>query len=239
MHKLLITGVGRSGTLWMSNVFRELGIASRHESSFTPFRNDLELSGTVVEISWLAAPFLDQLPATTRSAVLLRHPDQVAESYLRIGFFSATNDWFPYRTGRKIASNFPSTLGRRVPPQRPDYHDFLKAHDMPAVTSSDPWLCAYDHWLQWNLSIDALRRGLPILRTGHVAAVQVRGLLDWIGEPRSIDEIERALRDRGVDRNHKVRLQRRVSDRRSRAALEKRSDCLHLYERLSEVSGAV
>jgi hypothetical protein len=239
VNKLLITGVGRSGTLWMSNVFRELGITSMHESSFTPFRNDLNLSGTVVETSWLAAPFLDKLPANTRIAVLVRHPDQVAESYLRIGFFSATNDWFPYRTGRKVASNFPSTLGRRIPPQRPDYHDFLKALDMPAVTSSDPWLCAYNHWLQWNLSIDALGRGLPILLTGRVAAAQVRGLLDWIGEPRSLDDIERALRDRGADRNRKVRLQRSVSDRRSRAALERRSDCLDLFERLSEVSGAV
>lgn len=59
--KVVITGCGRSGTQWMANVLSFLGLRVRHENAF---RSDSQVhlwGDWDFEVSWCAAPFLQEL----------------------------------------------------------------------------------------------------------------------------------------------------------------------------------
>lgn len=73
----LISGCGRSGTTWAHRLFTELGYRTRHENQFSPVK-----AGPlrVPESSWLAVPFLDDLPTRVRVLRVMRDPYEVARS---------------------------------------------------------------------------------------------------------------------------------------------------------------
>lgn len=77
---LLVTGCGRSGTKWASQLF-----GCRHESQFTPTRH-----GPLVESesSWLAVPYLEHLPSDTQIIRVIRNPYHVVASALRRAFLA-------------------------------------------------------------------------------------------------------------------------------------------------------
>lgn len=79
MQPFLITGNAHSGTGWASELFTRLGFPCGHEQWFNT--DSHELLGS--DSSWLAVPFLDELPVGTPIIHLVRHPVKVLKSYLR------------------------------------------------------------------------------------------------------------------------------------------------------------
>lgn len=81
----LVTGCGRSGTGWAAKFFTELGYPTGHESLYNPVR-----SGPLVqnESSWLAVPYLDDLPEETPIIRMVRDPYDVVASVMARGFLN-------------------------------------------------------------------------------------------------------------------------------------------------------
>lgn len=81
----LITGCGRSGTGWAAQFFTELGYPTGHEFLYNPVR-----SGPLIrnESSWLAVPFLDDIPESTKIVRMVRNPYDVVASVMARGFLN-------------------------------------------------------------------------------------------------------------------------------------------------------
>lgn len=83
MTLFLGTGCGRSGTLWTARFFTELGFPALHERQFSPTR---QLPFKASEVSWLAVPFLDTLPVSTRLLRIVRDPYAAVISGMQMEF---------------------------------------------------------------------------------------------------------------------------------------------------------
>lgn len=75
----VVTGLGHSGTRWASRLFSRLGVPCGHERWYNPWRQ--APGGN--DSSWLAVPYVDDLPAGARVVHLVRNPVHVAQSYAR------------------------------------------------------------------------------------------------------------------------------------------------------------
>ena len=82
-HRVLVTGTGRCGTGYVARVFSRAAIPATHEGVYAPERG--EWTTQRVESSWLAAP---HLPFDGYTVQLVRHPLDVVNSLVGIGFFS-------------------------------------------------------------------------------------------------------------------------------------------------------
>lgn len=79
----LCSGVGRSGTMWIARLLTDLGLVCGHEQQFTPDRHGpLDRP----ESSWLAMPFLADLPPGTPVVQMMRDPARVVQSVMRERF---------------------------------------------------------------------------------------------------------------------------------------------------------
>lgn len=85
-RKFLITGCGRSGTAWASDLFTLLGFACTHEGQFNLAKKGPLRGG---ESSWLAIPHLDSLEPSTRVLRIMRDPYSVVRSVLARGFLAS------------------------------------------------------------------------------------------------------------------------------------------------------
>lgn len=76
----LATGVGHSGTGWFSKFMTEVGYPCTHEKQYS-----LKRSGPLEspDSSWLAVPYLNDLPQRTPVVHLVRDPVRVLNSMLR------------------------------------------------------------------------------------------------------------------------------------------------------------
>jgi hypothetical protein len=79
----LVTGCERSGTQWSSKFFTALGHPCGHEVQYNPWRQG---PLTTNESSWLAVPFLDELPEDTKIIWNARDPFDMVESSVARGF---------------------------------------------------------------------------------------------------------------------------------------------------------
>jgi len=109
---ILITGTGRCGTGYISQVLTSAGVPCTHEQVFTTRGWDFALEcirlrkehpewGWLAESSWLAVPFLDRPELVDMRVVhLVRHPKAVMDSNLKLRYFSGslyeTNFMRPY-----------------------------------------------------------------------------------------------------------------------------------------------
>lgn len=93
-HRFVITGTGRSGTGFMAQVVQACRLRCGHEELFTPNGRvpDPYLRG---DSSWMAAPALDRFTGYVLHAV--RHPLDVINSFVGIGFFDEDVDHGAYR----------------------------------------------------------------------------------------------------------------------------------------------
>lgn len=83
MTLFLGTGCGRSGTLWTAQFFTGLGFNTLHERQFGPQRQRKFLES---EVSWLAMPFLSDLPEKTRLLRVVRDPYAAVISGMQMEF---------------------------------------------------------------------------------------------------------------------------------------------------------
>lgn len=95
----IITGTGRCGTGYAARVLSSAGYPCGHETVFSFDGYDLaQAPGLKADSSWLAAPFVgDAALAGKRVVHLVRHPQRVIESLVRMRFFSGQVErYFPY-----------------------------------------------------------------------------------------------------------------------------------------------
>lgn len=81
----LVTGCGRSGTTWAARALSQLGLPCLHEFQFSPVQHG-PLARS--ESSWLAVPYLDELPTGTPVVRIMRDPYAVVRSAYARAFLS-------------------------------------------------------------------------------------------------------------------------------------------------------
>jgi hypothetical protein len=188
--RVLVTGCARSGTGYAAALLSRLGLPCGHERLFAPgslrgpdgaWDAPPRWPGSVpAESSWLAAPFLERLPAGTLVVHQLRHPLAVMRSNLRIGFFARPSG----------------------------YLDFARAH-LPGLERGTPLAQAARYWVGWNALVEraAAARGLAYLRLRleEVDERTLRELLAWAGRSVPAEEVRAALSEVPRDTNTRGR----------------------------------
>jgi hypothetical protein len=86
MDKYLITGCGRSGTSFMSQLFNNNNIKCGHEEQFSIF-NYKNKNINYSESSWLMTPFINDINDDFNIIRIYRNPILVIKSFLDTGFF--------------------------------------------------------------------------------------------------------------------------------------------------------
>lgn len=81
----LITGCGRSGTAWAASLFTMLGTECLHERQYRPGSHGPLRKP---ESSWLAIPYLEDLPEGTPVLRIMRDPYDVVRSTMARGFLA-------------------------------------------------------------------------------------------------------------------------------------------------------
>lgn len=175
--EFVVTGTGRSGTGYLSRLLNMLDVSCGHENVFHPFLRDdiIEFSNNsfVGDSSWLAAPLLDQLSDSAWVFHQVRHPIEVARSFIGIGFFNNT----------PCSSHRP-------------YLDFIRRHQSFDCIINEVERFMF-HWVYWNqmVEINAKTNGLNYCRIkleDMDAETFNIDVLTKIGKMSSIDRIQRA-----------------------------------------------
>ena len=128
----VVTGTPRSGTRYVARVLQKLGFDCHHERHFTPWdviTEDCRLNDIPWgDSSWLAAPFLHMLPATTKVFHVVREPLHTLNSIIGTGQI----DW------------------------PDDYRTFIAKHcwNDENYWPKNVGLDAQTFWVRWNLMIE-------------------------------------------------------------------------------------
>lgn len=151
----VVTGCGRSGTKYMARLLAAVGVRCTHEALFTP---KTRKAPPVIDgdSSWMAVPFLDELPADTAILHLVRDPLQVTRSFLDLGFFSTAYD-------EACAERLPIRFVRRRPPSEA-YIRFLRRHSPKTFSFETAQLRAEYHWVDWNSRVVSAYNCRPHMR---------------------------------------------------------------------------
>lgn len=144
--KYVVTGTGRCGTGYAARLLSSAGVPCGHEALYGLSGPDFQAAeatdpGIAADSSWLAAPFLKHLPDGVQVLHLVRHPQMVVDSLMRIRFFSGD-------------------VSRYQP-----YLDFARRH-LRFLNKFETELekAAY-FWLVWNRLIEVnAPRGTPVVR---------------------------------------------------------------------------
>jgi hypothetical protein len=132
----VITGCPRSGTRYLARVLTALGYDCDHEACFNPWQVVLSADRPETRIwgdsSWMAVPFLEELPAETDVIHIVREPVRTMNSMLGTGQIDWGND----------------------------YRDFLAAHVWGdgLYWPRDVRQAAQEVWFRWNEWIENSRR---------------------------------------------------------------------------------
>ena len=120
--KLLVTGTGRTGTVWLTEALAAAGAPARHEVAFSLARHgDIPWQ---CEVSWLAAPFLPLDPRRVHVVHLVRDPLATIRSRAAWGSFNTNGG---HGIDRRIKGNFalahaPAIRAGRTPVERAALH---------------------------------------------------------------------------------------------------------------------
>ena len=161
----VVTGAPRSGTTYVANVLQKLGFDCHHEQRFTPWEVVVEayrLSGRPWgDSSWLAAPFLQMLPESTKVFHVVREPLNTLNSIIGTGQI----DW------------------------PDDYRTFIARYCWGDENywPTDVALEAQTFWVRWNEMIEHSGRVVMRFRVEDMAAALPRiasevgaaGVTDW------------------------------------------------------------
>lgn len=190
----VVTGCGRSGTTFLAKLLSNLNVPCGHEQVFTP-RTRMTPREFSSDASWMAVPFLESLAPDCPVVHLTRAPSLVAASFVRIGFFSPDHDryWRPAVRWNPL----------RQKPEGREYIAFLRRHSPQTFYELRALDRALYHWWDWNSRILAQSHARPYvhLRISDVAPAAIARVLEVLDEPRSGDQIRRALRSLPTDVN--------------------------------------
>jgi hypothetical protein len=194
---IVVTGCGRSGTLYIASVFRALAIPTSHEQIFVPDRREppRDMRGFQAASSWLAAPFVGALPEPGLVLHQLRDPRDVIASLLGIRFFRPLRP-FPLLAGAGDAVE----LGRRAVfgsgrrAIRNDYVRFIEWADPEILVGREIDRCIR-YWIRWNRMIERRAPSDAYLRyrVEDLDVALLASVFERAGVERGTSEIEDAL----------------------------------------------
>ena len=138
----VVVGFGRSGFKYMSTVLSKLGVKAGHELSFSHNRqtDHRDTTETWGDVSWLATPYIAQLPETTTILWQTRDPIKVLDSCLPgkgslVGKARASG---PY--ARFVARHLPNLEGEdekeRILYWYCHWFDMIRKHASPDLAGS-------------------------------------------------------------------------------------------------------
>jgi hypothetical protein len=199
--RFVIVGCSRSGTGYIAKLLWKVGVACGHEKYFDIWRVIDRPSPSIFlegfprlqgEASFLAVPFVAELPAGTVVLHQLRHPVAVTRSHMGIRFFAE-----PFVRSEFLAEN------------HPDITRFIAEHCPAVFADADELGRSLRFWAFWNRLAErgALSAGLPYLR--YRVEELDRGLLRRItallGADPTDETIDRALRSVAKTESHRPR----------------------------------
>jgi hypothetical protein len=160
--KYVITGCGRSGTVYMAKLLCSVGISCGHESIFTnkgltEARLRLDGSATNSDVSgggiqenieadssYMAAPFLQEdILGETNVIHVVRNPIKVINSFVESFHYFWSNEFY------------------NPPGSDPEfkYQKFIYSHVPELYMSMDRWTRACLYYVRWNQMIEKLSIG--------------------------------------------------------------------------------
>lgn len=153
----VVTGCSRSGTTYMARLLSAVGYECGHERVFNIFRvRDADDEAGVRlalaepkrpgDSSFLAAPFLQQLPRGALVLHQLREPLEVIRSHMGIRFFAD-----PHRPSMYLADN------------HEDFLDVIRRHCPSVLRQPSEIERCMDFWVRWN-RLAQRAEGLPSVR---------------------------------------------------------------------------
>ena len=169
MQKYLIVATPRSATAFTARLLSNLGLNCGHEKHFgldTHLSQFLNCEGIVGDSSWLAVPFLNQLPKDVKILHQTRHPLKVIRSLLELQFLDFDVVGRPVRDG----------LRRR-------FTEFAMEHCPGVLEYNSNFERAAWFYYHWNRKIDAQRTDRELFRynVDHFDTELLRQLLSFIG----------------------------------------------------------
>ncbi len=192
----VVTGMPRSGTTYTSAVLRRFGLECGHEEVFHPHTTAYAGFGRWDgDASWLAVPFLDQLPEEVRVIHQLRHPLLVAGSLIGTGFLEAA-PWLDarrdelwagakWRARRALVRRGHLDHVTQSPRPTSAFQSFLRRHLPQVWDEPTPVERALRFWVEWNQQVLVSSRGAEAMRV-HLesfTAETARSMTAYVGLP--------------------------------------------------------
>lgn len=85
-RKWVVTGCGRSGTMFAARVMRDAGVECGHEAVFKlePVGSTVDWTHRDADSSWIAVPYLRHHALYSKMALVVRHPLRVIRSWMEL-----------------------------------------------------------------------------------------------------------------------------------------------------------
>lgn len=181
MLKFVITAPSRSGTTYVANLLTEAGLQCGHEATINRWKpnygmqDDWQETPHLGESSFIAAPFLDQMPESVVKIHLVRPPLDVIRSICGIAH-----------------------LGDREQP----YVKFID-HHVGVLTEPPGPRRAARYWLEWNALAE--QGCDWTWRLGEIGVDHIEALAAEVGVTLDRRHVQRALRLTSKMANHRDR----------------------------------
>lgn len=222
LHPFVVTGCPRSGTHYLSEVLARVGLVCRHEAVFGPKQRGFEGFGAAHgDSSWLAVPFLAQLPPDSIVLHQVRHPLDVVRSLLGIGFLEDVSAWREGLYGARASLRWrartllsgplglpPSDIGPRP---LAAFRRFVIEHEPEVFAERSPAERALRLWVSWNIATTTTSAGSVSsagyrrYRVEDLDAGLLVELLADIGLPVSLPQAALALDTASREKNSRQR----------------------------------
>lgn len=203
--RFVVTGCARSGTLFMAEALSRLGHPCGHEVLFNPGTTRAPAFGEADgDVSWLAAPFLGQLPSDTVVLHQVRDPLATVRSLVGMRVFQTT----PHALMdlRYRLQHLHIRFARPI--VNPRFVRFAAEHCPEAFLHPDEASRAAYYWVHWNRRIaDSAGAAHLTYRRYRVEDLDDELLADLdhlLGGHASIDEVA-ALRAELGTSTHRAR----------------------------------
>jgi len=163
----IVTGCARSATTYTGQLLSDAGCTCTHEGVFGPHTKGFSGWGTAQgDSSWLAVPFLDELPPETVVIHQVREPRAAVDALVRFQMFSTARSGMRQdgvALARYLRGGGTSAVLKALNPRRrlarglrrrSDFVDFLREHCPEAFLEPNEIARATRHWVAWNERIE-------------------------------------------------------------------------------------
>lgn len=175
MKRLLVTGIGRSGTAYAAALLNAVGVGCGHEHIYHAGTKAAPAWGNVVaESSWYAVPWLGELDHETLVIHLVRNPLDWLSSWV-------LTCWTPDR--------------RHAPTTQ--YINRCTGTNYSSLADANVADAAMRLYIEWNLLAE--RRALGRVNVETISESALEEMSGWVGRPTT--EARRALAETATDVN--------------------------------------